>query len=106
MQALCTLQAVSEFKCQIAQHKLRIKTCGDWAGCQANRESTSGAAMLLGQRALETRSKTQSLLALSSRESEFYAAMKAPAEGLGMMSMLQNPGYEVKGMVLGAAQRR
>ena len=51
----------------------------DWAGCKTTRKSTSGGAMMLGQHALKTWSKTQSLLALSSSESEFYAALKASA---------------------------
>ena len=59
--------------------------------------------MLFGQHALKRRSKTQPLLELSSGESEFYAAPKASAEGLGLMSLLRDFGYEVKGEILGDA---
>ena len=42
---------------------------------------------MLGQHLLKIWSKTQSLVALSSGESELYAALKASAEGLGMKSV-------------------
>ncbi len=43
------------------------------------------------------------MLALSSGESEFYAALKASAEGLGMMSIMKDFGVHVQGEVLGDA---
>ena len=49
-------------------------------------------------------SKTQTLVALSSGESEFYAALKAAAETLGVMSMMEDLGYKVKGRNLGRCQ--
>ena len=58
---------------------------------------------MLGQHTLETWSNTQPPLAASSCESEFEAALKASAEGLGFVSFLEDPGYEVKGEVLGDA---
>ena len=48
-------------------------------------------------------SKRQPLLALSSGENEFYAALKASAEGLGMMSLLKDFNYVVTGEVWGDA---
>ena len=96
-------RAVIHFRWQEAQHKIRIYSDADWAGCKESRKSTSGGAIMLGQHTLKTWSKTQSLLALSSGENEFYAALKASAEGLGMMSLLKDFSYEVKGEVLGDA---
>ena len=58
---------------------------------------------MLGKHTLKTWSKTQTLLALSSGESELYAALKASAEGLGMMSMLRDFHYKVSGEVMGDA---
>ena len=56
-----------------------------------------------GKHTLKTWSKTQSLLALSSGESEFYAALKASAEGLGVISLMKDFHYQVKGEVMGDA---
>ena len=58
---------------------------------------------MLGQHTIKTWSKTHTLLALSSGESEFYAALKASAEGLGMMSLLKDFNYAVTGEVWGDA---
>ena len=57
----------------------------------------------MGQHILKSWSKTQSLIALSSSESEFYAALKASAEGLGMPSMFRDFGLKARGEVLGHA---
>ena len=58
---------------------------------------------MLGRHTIKTWSKTQTLLALSSGESEFYAALKASAEGLGMMSLMKDFNYAVTGEVWGDA---
>ena len=58
---------------------------------------------MMGTHVLKTWSKTQSLIALSSGESEFYAALKTSAEALGLMSILKDLGMRVKGKVLGDA---
>ena len=52
---------------------------------------------------LKSWSKTQSLTALSSGESEFYAALKSSAEGLGMLAMLKDYGFVTRGQVFGDA---
>ena len=52
---------------------------------------------------MKTWSKTQSLLALSSGESEFYAALKATAETLGVLPMVKDYGYRLQGEILGDA---
>ena len=59
--------------------------------------------MLIGSHVSKTWSKTQSMLALSSGDSEFYAALKAPAEGQGFLSVLKDFDWEIKGRVLGDA---
>ena len=55
--------------------------------------------MTLGRHVLKGWSKTQSLIALSSGESELYATLRAAAEALGIMSMMKDLGYSVKGEV-------
>ena len=61
---------------------------------------------MLGRHTIKTWSKTQTLLALSSGESEFYAALKASAEGLGMMSLMKDFNYAVTGEVWVMHQQR
>ena len=58
---------------------------------------------MLGKHTLKTWSKTQALLALSSGDNEFYAALKASAGGLGMMAMLRDFHCKVEGHVLSDA---
>ena len=48
-------------------------------------------------------SKTQSVIALSSAESELYGSIKASAEGLGHMSFLKDWGFDFVGKVLAVA---
>ena len=58
---------------------------------------------MVGSHTLKGWSKTQSLIALSSAESELYAALKASAETLGVMSMMSDMGYKLQGEVWGDA---
>ena len=48
---------------------------------------------MLGRHTLKGWSKTQFLIALSSGEFELYASLKASAEALGLVSLLQDLGY-------------
>ena len=91
------------FVWQSAQRKLSVYADPGWAGCKEARKSSTGGAIMLGKHTIKTWSKTQSLLALSPGESEFYAALKASAEGLGMMSLLKDFDYAVTGEVWGYA---
>ena len=45
---------------------------------------------------LKTWSTTQTVVALSSGEAEYYAALKGASEGLGMQSMARDLGVELK----------
>ena len=58
---------------------------------------------MVGGHLVKTWNKTQSLIALSSGECEFYAALKASAEALGTLSLMKDFGYAMKGRVLGDA---
>ena len=88
---------------QSSQTVLKVYTDADWAGCRETRKSTTGGCAVLGTHTLKGWSKTQALIALSSGESELYAALKASAEALGMIALLQDLGYTVKGEVWGDA---
>jgi hypothetical protein len=48
----------------------------DWAGCRKSRKSTSGGILYLGGVAVRAWSSNQNVIALSSGEAEYYAALK------------------------------
>ena len=59
--------------------------------------------MTVGVHSLKSWSRTQSLIALSSGESELYAMLKASAETLGMLAMFRDFGWNVSGEIWGDA---
>ena len=62
----------------------------NWAGCKQTRKSTSGGVIMAGTHVIKAWAKTQSLVALSSAESEFYATVKAATEAIGILSMMSD----------------
>ena len=58
---------------------------------------------MVGRHTIKGWSKTQALIALSSGESELYAALKSAAETLGVMSMLKDLNWNMTGRVYGDA---
>ena len=91
------------YKWQGGQSVLKVDSDADWAGCRESRKSITGGCIQIGEHTIKGWSKTQSLVALSSGESELYAALKAAAEGLGTMSVLSDLGWFMKGEVWGDA---
>ena len=96
-------RAVMHFKWQAIPQTMKTYSDADWAGCKESRKSTTGGAAMMGDHTIKSWSKTQSLIALSSGESEFYAALKASAETLGMIAMLKDFGVRLTGEVHGDA---
>ena len=88
---------------QGTQSILKVFTDADWAGCRRTRKSTTGGCAMLGRHTLKGWSKTQTLIALSSGESELYVALNASAEALGLVALLKDLGYNVKGEIWGDA---
>ena len=66
----------------------------DWAGCRKSRKSTSGGILYLGGVAVRAWSSSQNVIALSSGEAEYYAALKGASSALGFQSMLGNLGVK------------
>ena len=50
---------------------------------------------MMGSRALKTWSKTQSVIAKSSAESELYAIVRASTEALGLLTLFKDKGMAV-----------
>jgi len=67
----------------------------DWAGCTRTRKSTSGGVVTLGAHCVKTWSSTQSVIALSSGEAEFYALIEGASRSLGIQSLMEDMGYDV-----------
>ena len=67
----------------------------DWAGDEERKRSTTGVAEVFGSHLLDAVSVTQSLVALSSAEAEFYACNRGTAGGLQTCHFLSEAGYRV-----------
>ena len=85
------------------QRTLITYSDADWAGCKKTRKSTTGGCMMIGAHSIKSWSRTQSLIALSSGESELYASLKAAAETLGVLSMAKDFNWRLRGEVWGDA---
>ena len=73
-----------------------VYTDSDWAGCKRTRKSTSGGMCCIGGGLIKSWSKTQSTIAKSSGEAEFYAASKGLVEGLGLRSIAADLGWTLR----------
>ena len=91
------------YQWQHEQVTLKVYSDADGAGCRNTRKSTTGGCIQIGKHTVKGWSKTQSLIALSSGQSELYATLKAAAEGLGMLAMLNDLGWKLRGEVWGDA---
>ena len=85
----------------------------DFAGCLSTRRSTTGMVIRHGQHTIRTSSTTQTVVALSSAEAEFYGAVKTGSNLVGAKSMAQDLGLEMtlrlwldSSAALGVASRR
>ena len=80
------------FRWQDRPSQLDIFTDSDWAGCKTTFRSTSGGVALWGSHCIKTWWSTQATIALSSAEAELYALTKGAAQGLGMMTLMEDFG--------------
>ena len=75
---------------------LDIFSDSDWAGDKTTRRSTSGGMAVLAGGLLKSWSSTQGTVAMSSGEAEYYAMVKAAAEGLGIQALAKDLGLQLK----------
>ena len=92
-----------EYCWQNVQQTVKTFSDADWAGCRETRRSTTGGCITIGTHTIKSWSRTQSLVALSSGESELYAALKASAETFGMLAIMNDFGWRLRGEVWGDA---
>ena len=71
----------------------------DWAGCTATRRSTNGGCIMVGDLCVKAWSTTQKVVALSSGEAEYYAAVQRASEGLVFLAGCADLGIWNDGMV-------
>ena len=69
----------------------------DHAGCLRTRKSTNGGALQFGLHTLKSWSSTQSVIALSSGESEYYGIVKGASILLGALSLAKDFGVVMEG---------
>ena len=65
------------YKWQAPTSVVDITSDANWAGCRRSRKSTSGGTIMLGSHLIRAYSKTQSVVAKSSGESELYGIIRA-----------------------------
>ena len=87
---------VWDFAIQDHCDTLDVYTDSDWAGCRKSRKSTSGGAVMMGSHCLKVWSKTQAVVAKSSAEAELYAVVRGVTEALGMSTLANDLGLEVR----------
>ena len=74
--------------------KFTVKVDSDHAGCLLTGRYSTGLAAFRGSHCLRTASTTQSVVALSSGESELYSLCKGTAAALGLRPMAHDLGME------------
>ena len=72
---------------------LDVKANSDWAGCLKSRRSTSGGVVSICGGMLKGWSSTQGSVAMLSGEAEYYSAVKAASEALGVQALAADLGW-------------
>ena len=75
--------------------KIDVYVDSDWAK-SGDRKSTSGGLIALGGVGVKHWSRSQRSRALSVGEAEYYALVSGSAEGLGLRSLLEDLGWDVR----------
>ena len=73
---------------------------GDWAGDKETRRSTSSGLEFLSEHLVNDYATTQGLVALSSTESEYHAAVLGAGHGLLTRNILRGLNYPIKMVVI------
>ena len=80
-------RTIFHFRFQKKPSCLNVYSDSNWAGCLKTRKSTQGGVCIFGSHCIRSWSSTQSIIALSSGEAEFYGVVKAASVALGLKSM-------------------
>jgi len=86
---------IQHYRRQSATKFLDVWVDTDFAGCLKTRKSTSGGMITIGDHVIKTWSTTQTTIALSSGEAEYYGMVRGASLALGVKSMLADLGVEI-----------
>ena len=75
---------------------IKVYVDTDYGGCRRTRKSTNGGAAMWGAGLIKSWASTQSVVALSSGEAEYYGLVKGGCIAIGIKSMLEDWGLLVK----------
>ena len=89
------MRYVIEYKPQGNVYSLDSFTDSDYAGDETSRKSTSGGVMNIGDYCVKSWSTTQTLIALSGGEAEFYSLTRCAAMSMGIRSLLNDLGLDL-----------
>ena len=81
--------------------KLTVRADSDWAGDLTDRKSVSSVHILIGRHLVKSFVASQQTPALSSGEAEFAAQVRAGSAALGVRSMAEDFGDDIKTIELG-----
>ena len=84
-------RVVQKFEYQEKPSRIIVHTDTDFAGCSKTRKSTSGGVM---KNVIKTWSSNQGVVALSSREAEYYGLVKGASQGIGLRNLARDLGVE------------
>jgi hypothetical protein len=85
-------RAVIHYDYQSMPSEWTVWVDSDWAGCRVTRKSTSGGLVMWGSHVIRTWSTTQSVIAMSSGEAEYYSMVKGSSMGMGIKSIAMDLG--------------
>ena len=85
-------RVVTTYEYQEELTRITIYSDSDFAGCNRTRKSMPGGLVMYGKCLIKTWSSTQSMIALSSGESEYYGLVKAASQGIGMRHLFEDLG--------------
>jgi len=90
------IRIINKFDYQKNCKIIDTRTDTDHAGCPETRKSKSGGVIVLGTHTLKRWSTTQSIIALSSGEAEYYGWVRAAAQPMGSKSVSMEKEQELK----------
>ena len=82
------------FAWQDVQSNLQVYVDTDYAGCPRTRRSTNGGLVMHGSHLLKTWASTQTVVALSSGEAEYYGVVNGMCEALGNKGIAKDMGLD------------
>ena len=83
---------VCMFCYQDMPRELSVIVDTDYGGCRRTRRSTNSGLAMLGNHVIKSWSSTQTVVALSSGEAEYYGVTKGACEGIGIAGLIADLG--------------